>query len=387
MDKNDNIEYQLNEDKNKDDENITIFGKKKNAKKKNYYFLLIFLAFIIICFIFLFFYLIKDKHNQVNKISKEYLLFITSDLNNTFNITFKNYNDYIQINAYYINDSYKEEYETKIYLSDLKYDKFLSLCNTIEDAYDQLIFEINKNTLKLLHEKYDYINIIIPIEYISIKQINLKIPRVIKTENEILSEKIKFLENKIKVKEEEIEFLENQFKVKVISQFNFSSIIKNNLALQFKLIEWIEKKINKNFILQLIFKMSENGFSAKDFHYHCDNKGPTLILIKTKNDENDENYRIIGGFTPLNWESPEVDYKKKFDNLGLTFMFILKPYENIKMDLNREEVAIVNNILYGPCFGDSNCILNENLKKGELKAGEILKKFEVLELEVYKVIY
>ena len=34
MDKNDNIEYQLNEDKNKDDENITIFGKKKNAKKK-----------------------------------------------------------------------------------------------------------------------------------------------------------------------------------------------------------------------------------------------------------------------------------------------------------------------------------------------------------------
>ena len=44
--------------------------------------------------------------------------------------------------------------------------------------------------------------------------------------------------------------------------------------------------------------MSENGFTSKDFHYYCDNKGPTLILIKTSNDV------IIGGFTPFNWESP-----------------------------------------------------------------------------------
>ena len=33
-----------------------------------------------------------------------------------------------------------------------------------------------------------------------------------------------------------------------------------------------------------IFKMTENGFTSKDFHNYCDNKGATLILIKTSND-------------------------------------------------------------------------------------------------------
>ena len=82
--------------------------------------------------------------------------------------------------------------------------------------------------------------------------------------------------------------------------FNASSIIRNDFDKQIKLINWIEQKLNKNIILELIFKMTENGFTGEDFHHYCDNKGPTLILIKTSNDE------IIGGFTPLNWETTRI---------------------------------------------------------------------------------
>ena len=98
--------------------------------------------------------------------------------------------------------------------------------------------------------------------------------------------------------------------------FYNSLIIKNDFNKQMKLVEWIEEQINKNIILELIFKMSENGFTSKDFHNYCDNKGSTLILIKTSNDE------IIGGFTPLNWESPNKRVQK-YDESGLTFLFSL----------------------------------------------------------------
>ena len=38
------------------------------------------------------------------------------------------------------------------------------------------------------------------------------------------------------------------------------------------------------------------GETFKIFHELCDNKGPTLTLIKLKNEE------IIGGFTPISWD-------------------------------------------------------------------------------------
>ena len=85
-----------------------------------------------------------------------------------------------------------------------------------------------------------------------------------------------------------------------IKIFNLSSIIKNDIENIKLIINWIRQKTNKNIIkYELIFKMSENGYASKDFHKFCDNQGPTLLLIETKDN------KIFGGFTPLNWKLPE----------------------------------------------------------------------------------
>ena len=69
--------------------------------------------------------------------------------------------------------------------------------------------------------------------------------------------------------------------------------------------------------------MSKNGSSSKDFHKFCDNQGPTLIIIKTKND------RIFGGFTPLNW-AIKKEYNI-YDESNQTFLFSLNLMKKFDM--------------------------------------------------------
>ena len=91
-----------------------------------------------------------------------------------------------------------EEYERKIYLNELK---FNSLWDTIDKAYKQIIYEIKyKNTTKIIIEKNYYINIIIPVDYLNCKQINLTIPKKIKVDNE----RVQNLRNELKNLDEKI---------------------------------------------------------------------------------------------------------------------------------------------------------------------------------------
>ena len=76
-----------------------------------------------------------------------------------------------------------------------------------------------------------------------------------------------------------------------------SSIIKNDLKKFNLLNEWIKEKMDKDQIkYELIFKMSQNGTRAEDFHKFCNDKGATLTIIKTTGNQ------IFGGFTPLEWK-------------------------------------------------------------------------------------
>ena len=156
--------------------------------------------------------------------------------------------------------------------------------------------------------------------------------------------------------------------------------------------------------------MTENGFTGEDFHHYCDNKGPTLILIKTSNHE------IIGGFTPLNWETTRIT-QKKYDELGLTFLFSLTLNKKFDMIKQYTYPAIQNLFYLGPDFGYSDLLLDRDLRdgvtyayrdcnffydgkielieeKGETRFRERdnsgngnVAYFKVLEFEVYKVIY
>ena len=47
----------------------------------------------------------------------------------------------------------------------------------------------------------------------------------------------------------------------------------------------------------LLFRASRDGFEAAAFHSKCDNKGPTVTIVKSGN-------HIFGGFTETSWSSP-----------------------------------------------------------------------------------
>ena len=95
------------------------------------------------------------RYDLIEKASDEFSFSKVSDKNNIFNITIKNYNNYIKINANYNKNISEVEYERKIYLNELI---FNSVWDTVTKAYKQIIFEIKKDhTKKLLIENKYYI--------------------------------------------------------------------------------------------------------------------------------------------------------------------------------------------------------------------------------------
>ncbi len=59
----------------------------------------------------------------------------------------------------------------------------------------------------------------------------------------------------------------------------------------------------KPFEAKQLYQGSKDGFYKKDFHQLCDNKGPTITLMKV-----DHNNDCIGGFTAAQWKSTDSSY-------------------------------------------------------------------------------
>ncbi len=100
----------------------------------------------------------------------------------------------------------------------------------------------------------------------------------------------------------------------------------------------------------LLFRASENGFTAKDFHNQCDNNGQTIIIIKS-------NFgNIFGGYTKIPWKSSEYAWKCDLQ----AFLFIIysnnKLYENkcpLIFEIKKEETkySVCHSTAFGPSFG------------------------------------
>ena len=103
----------------------------------------------------------------------------------------------------------------------------------------------------------------------------------------------------------------------ILIKLDNSSIIKDNNLLIYGLENWNNKRN-----AELLYKKSRDGDSYNIFHKLCDNKGKTLILIKSS-----EGF-IIGGYTPLDWDS-----ESSWKNDNETFLFSLtnkKVYKKTK---------------------------------------------------------
>ena len=54
---------------------------------------------------------------------------------------------------------------------------------------------------------------------------------------------------------------------------------------------------------KLIYRASEHGYTAESFHEYCDDKGPTLIVIKSSGGW------IFGGYTTQSWSGDCIYYE------------------------------------------------------------------------------
>ena len=176
---------------------------------------------------------------------------------------------------------------------------------------------------------------------------------------------------------------------------NFEDII-----FLFNRIKQINSKIHDiNFTL--VYRASEDGDKAMDFHEKCDKIGPNIVLIKTQKGN------IFGGFTFKNWEHMPRDIDENKPNLGSAsrdskaFGFNVNK-QKIYNNERPKEYAIWCNRNYGPTFKNNLFqIFDSCLKKGgycnvrsnshfggqmfdyEIAGGE--GRFRVEELEVFEV--
>ena len=128
--------------------------------------------------------------------------------------------------------------------------------------------------------------------------------------------------------------------------------------------EWINP--NKEIKLKLLFRKRKDDSNAKDFHKYCDNKGLTLILIHTNKG------KIFGGYTPINWESPN-DCVDKTDDL--TFIFSLNSMN--KFTKYQEGRSICLSEDYGAWFrSGSDLGINPDMNTGWSYKGNYLRKLE-----------
>jgi len=127
-----------------------------------------------------------------------------------------------------------------------------------------------------------------------------------------------------------------------------SSLYEGNEFLE-TMNEWLP---NRRF--QLLYKASVDGYAASDFHRACDNKGPTLTLIRSKNGF------VFGGYSVLPFDSTTNGYKNHSEG----FIFTLSNPHNIpptKYPRKQQSTfAIFSYSTYGPTFGNGHDIYVAN---------------------------
>ena len=142
---------------------------------------------------------------------------------------------------------------------------------------------------------------------------------------------------------------------------------------------------------KLIYRATEHGETAEEFHGRCDNVEGTLTVVKTKEGN------IFGGYTSVSWD-PEEYSEKKDDN---AFVFSLN-LKKLYFESGKRDCSIFCDNNKGPCFVGMFAI-SENILdnksyinpfsiqcySGESYSFEINQgktEFYVEELEVFQVI-
>ena len=284
----------------------------------------------------------------MDKIEKIKNFAFTSDKMKKYSFVFQ-INSNSELNVSAVEEISKKKFSSNFSLNYLKNNRYLSLLDTIEEMFDEII---NRITLKnpLLYEEKDCLKIVIETSHFKFKDITLCIGDQEKNINERLNElydivwklqeREQIKDEKIKNLEERIIESEKNIKTNYVNDiiYNIQSIIlKNNNNYFMRIKNWINP--NKEINFKLLYRMTRDGDSIRTFHNLCDNQGPTISLYLL----NDGN--IIGGYTPLNW-----DILNEWKNDNETFVFNIN--KNLKcVEKNDNTNSIFCHVSYSGFYG------------------------------------
>ncbi|CAG8471131.1 9690_t:CDS:2 [Cetraspora pellucida] len=153
--------------------------------------------------------------------------------------------------------------------------------------------------------------------------------------------------------------------------------------------------------LNLLLRGTRDGFTSKEFHNLCDNKGPTIVIMKVRTSG-----EIIGGYNPVCWGyqlNPKslfyVNSKRKYIFTNESFIFSFGPRKNCRnikfSSVKKNHPAIKDDPQLGPCFGKQDIHMTDNFDKHESCTSQSSsfnnimteKRFSVIEYEVFQVVY
>ena len=268
-----------------------------------------------------------------------------------------------------------------------KVDSLITLTKKLENDNKELNSKTND-----LSNKFSQISVVPDPQFQSRKISNPKTKYNRTIENQNINQEMSYYNRTNPNINTNLNLSKDSFNSKIV---NFSDIT----FLQNRIMQ-INPKIREVFF-SLVYRASEDGDKAANFHQKCDRIGPNVVLIKTKKGS------VFGGFTFRNWEHLARDTDVNRPNLGSAsrdsnaFGFNVnkqKIYNNEKPN----EFAIWCNRNFGPTFKNNLFqIFDHSLKKGgycnlrknsnfggqlfdyEISGGE--PKFKIDELEVFEV--
>ncbi|CAG8490561.1 10199_t:CDS:1 [Cetraspora pellucida] len=136
---------------------------------------------------------------------------------------------------------------------------------------------------------------------------------------------------------------------------------------------------------QLLVRGSRDGFTVSTFHRRCDDKGPTITILKVK-----DTGEILGGYNPFSWESP-IESKYYYTTKSFIFSTDYEHPENSILSKAKHHESIKSGMHHGPYFRGDLCF-SENFMTGESyhwyyeRPIRTEKKFSIDEYEVFQVI-
>jgi hypothetical protein len=165
---------------------------------------------------------------------------------------------------------------------------------------------------------------------------------------------------------------------------NESSILPfdSKILRQDQIIDLIKLcKFNSGDMWILLYRGSRDGFGAEDFHSKCDEKSPTLTIIKAQDSD-----FIFGCYTEAEWDSSGGF---KLDPNAFLFSLTNKDNKPCKMNVIDPTRAIFCDSDLGPIFGGDDKIgsddlhIAENANTNEKSFANLGNNFKHPEYECY----